>query len=119
MSKQWNQQDIEAAFNTAISTAVKDKQLRRELLNPATAKNVFAKTADINVPDEVDVIFVREEDLPLRMVMAMPSQTPGSPPNPRPPTFKACFLGLYDTYSTKSPEDAKALEETLKKLNLL
>jgi hypothetical protein len=115
-SKQWNQTDIEAAFNTAIAAAVGDKQLRRELLNAATAKNVFAKAADIDVPDDVEVIFFREEDLPLRMVMAIPCP---ALPNHRAPTFKGCFLCTYDTYVTRTAADAVALNEMLRKLKLL
>jgi hypothetical protein len=111
MPKQWNQKDVEAAFDQALTKAVSDQQLRRELLNDATAKNVFAKAGDINVPDGVEVIFYREEDLPVRMVMAIPGGT-----NPRPAKFKSCFLCTYDTYVTRTSADAKALADILAKL---
>ncbi len=111
MPKQWNQKDVETAFDQALAASASDQQLRRELLNPATAKNVFAKAGDINVPDGVEVIFYREEDLPLRMVMAIPGG-----PSPRPAKFKSCFLCTYDTYVTRSDNDAQVLADVLAKL---
>ncbi len=120
MPKKWIQKDIEAAFDAALKKAAGNKQLRRELLNDATAKSVFASNGvgDIDVPDEVEVIFYREEDLPRRLVMAIPAQPESGIPQPLQPTFKACFLCTYDTYVTRSEKDNKKLERTLKKLKL-
>jgi len=116
MPKQWTQKDIQAAFDAALVAATNSQKVRNELLDPKTTKTTLAREGDIDIPGDVEVVFVKQEELPLRVVMAMPAEIkPGGPP-PLAATFRDCFLCTYDSYETVTPNAAKELEAVLKVL---
>jgi hypothetical protein len=99
--RDWNHpEDIPPAFDDTLRNAAKDAtgELAKELLNKATAKSALAREGDITIPNEVEIIFYRQEDLPFRVVMAIPTKQTEPSVQPLQPTFEDCFLCTYDTY---------------------
>jgi hypothetical protein len=112
MPKKWVPEEIPSAFNEALEKAVADTsgKLTAELLDKTKAKNALAREGDITVPNEVEIVFYREEDLPFRVVMAIPAKEGGQEIEiPKEPTFADCFLCTYDTY-IHGAESANLLE---------
>ena len=99
--RKWLPEEIPGAFTDTLKKAVTDTtgNLARELLDKTTAKTALAREGDITVPKEVEVIFYREEDLPFRLVMAIPAKKGGpTVSRPKEATFEDCFLCTYNTY---------------------
>ena len=99
--RNWNNpEEIPPAFDDTLRNAVNDAtgKLAKELVDKTTAKSALAREGDITIPNEVEIIFYREEDLPFRVVMAIPAKQTGLSVQSLQPTFEDCFLCTYDTY---------------------
>jgi hypothetical protein len=118
MPKEWKPLNVQAAFTKALGDAANDAQLRSDLLDPTKAKSALAKAGDITVPAAVEIIFYREEDLPARLVVAIPAESkntggPNQPAQPLTPNFMACYLCTYETYVKTDEGGSKQLNAAL------
>jgi hypothetical protein len=102
MPKQpWNTKTVRPAFEMTLKAAVKDKSLKRKLLDPdpVKVKNTFSDFAQIEVPTRMTIRFYAEEVMPFNIAMAIPAaKASKTVPKPRQPTWDQCYLGFYNTY---------------------
>lgn len=106
--RDWNKPaERDEAFRIVIAEAIKNEDVRKALLDPKTAKNTVETRGEIKLPDEMEVVFHRQEDLPSRLVMLIPADPAPEHQPSYPPGFDSCFKCTWITYRDFASEEQK------------